>query len=65
MKKFEILLSESYGVVVEVEAETLEQAEEDAFMYSFDDFKGAKEVSRDIVDGSFVVESKEINERNR
>ena len=46
MKKFEILLSESYGIVVEVEAETLEQAEEDAFMYSFDDFKGAKEVSR-------------------
>ena len=61
MKKFEILLSESYGVWVEVEAETLEQAEEDAFMYSFDDFKGAKEVSRFIVDGSFVVESKEIN----
>ena len=58
MKKFEILLSESYGVVVEVEAETLEQAEEDAFG------ENAEEIKRYIVD-SFVVESKEINERNR
>ena len=58
MKKFEILLSESYGIVVEVEAETLEQAEEAAFG------ENAEEIKRYIVD-SFVVESTEINERNR
>ncbi len=60
MKKYEILLSESFGVVVEVEAKSLKQAEEDAFMYSFDDFKNAKEVHRFMADGSFVVESKEL-----
>ena len=60
MKKYEVLLSESFGVVVEVEDESRKQAEEDAFMYSFDDFKNAKEVHRYEVDSSFVVESKEL-----
>ena len=60
MKKYEVLLSESFGVVVEVAAESRTQAEEDAFMYSFDDFKNAKEVHRYEVDSSFVVESKEL-----
>ena len=60
MKKYEVLISESFGVVVEVEAESRKQAEEDAFMYSFDDFKNAKEVHRYEVDSSFVVESKEL-----
>jgi len=62
MKKYEILISESFGVVVEVEAESRKQAEEDAFMYSFDDFKNAKEVHRYEADSSFVVESKQIKE---
>ena len=60
MKKYEVLISESFGVVVEVESESQKQAEEDAFMYSFDDFKNAKEVHRYEVDSSFVVESKEL-----
>ena len=62
MKTYEVLISESFGVRVEVKANSIEEAETDAFMYDVEEFKGAKEVHRFVADGSFVVESKEIKE---
>ena len=61
MKKYEVLLSESFGVVVEVEAESRKQAEEDAFMYSFDDFKNAKEVKVNAIVSEGISMKKEMS----
>ena len=62
MKTYEVLISESFGVRVEVKANSIEEAETDAFMYDVEEFKEAKEVHRLMIDGSFVVESKEVKE---
>ena len=62
MKTYEVLISESFGVRVEVKANSIEEAETDAFMYGVKEFKDAKEVHRLMIDGSFVVESKEVKE---
>jgi hypothetical protein len=58
MNKYEVLISESFGVVIEVDAESQEQAEEDAMCYGWID--NAKEVKREQAESVFVVESKQI-----
>jgi hypothetical protein len=63
MNKYEVLISESVGVVVEVYAESLEQAEEDAMCYAVLD--NAKEVNRIQSDSTFVIESKQLKEKEQ
>lgn len=61
MNKYEVLISESVGVVVEVYAESLEQAEEDAMCYAVLD--NAKEVKRIQSEDTYVIDSIQLEEK--
>ena len=61
MNKYEVLISESFGVVVEVYAESLEQAEEDAMSYGVLD--NAKEVNRIQSESTYVIDSIQLKEK--
>ena len=60
MNKYEVLISESFGVKVEVDAESREQAMEDAMSYAVLD--NVKELRR-THNESFVVEVKQLKEK--
>jgi|TARA_R100001163_G_C5030118_1_gene170562 hypothetical protein len=61
MNKYEVLISESFGVVVEVYAESKEQAEEDAMCYGVLD--NAKEVKRIQSESTYVIDSIQLEEK--
>ena len=63
MNKYEVLISESFGVVVEVYAESLEQAEEDAMCYGVLD--NAKEVNRIQSESTYVIDSIQLEEKEK
>ena len=63
MNKYEVLISESFGVVVEVYAESLEQAEEDAMSYGVLD--NAKEVNRIQSESTYVIDSIQLKEKEK
>ena len=60
MNKYEVLISESFGVKVEVDAESQEQAMEDAMSYAVLD--NVKELRR-THNESFVVEVEQLEEK--
>ena len=62
MNKYEVLISESFGVVVEVDAESQEQAQDDAMSYEVLD--NAKEVRRTHIE-SVVVEWEQLKEKEQ
>ena len=63
MNKYEVLISESVGVVVEVYAESQEQAEEDAMCYGVLD--NAKEVNRIQSESTYVIDSIQLEEKEK
>ena len=62
MNKYEVLISESFGVKVEVDAESQEQAMEDAMSYAVLD--NVKELRR-THNESFVVEVEQLKEKEQ
>ena len=62
MNKYEVLISESFGVVIEVDAESQEQAQDDAMSYEVLD--NAKEVRRTHIE-SVVVEWEQLKEKEQ
>ena len=62
MNKYEVLISESFGVKVEVDAESREQAMEDAMSYALLD--NVKELRRTHIE-SFIVEIEQLEEKEQ